>query len=91
MANMVIVDLASLTEFEQALELFKLNIKGHCAELENGMNECGKFMQDEASQAALKGAADTIADITRCLGDVDNALDYIREMKSRLMAAQWRI
>lgn len=90
MANMIIADIASLSKFEQALELFKLNIKGHCAELENGISECGKYMKDEASQAALKGASDTIIDITRCLGDVDNALDYIRELKNRLMAAQWR-
>lgn len=90
MADQIIVDLRSLSDFEQALELFKLNIKGYCAELENSMSECGKFMQDEASQAALKGAQDTITEVSRCLGDVDNALDYIRQQKALVSAAQWR-
>ena len=41
-------------------------------------------MQDAKSQKAIKDTQDACADVKRCLGHVDNALDMIRNLKAAI-------
>ena len=84
MSNMLIMDLASLSKYEAALEEFKANIQKHCNDLESDINTYGKYMQDAKSQKAIKDTQDACADVKRCLGHVDNALDMVRNLKAAI-------
>lgn len=84
MSNMLMMDLASLTKYEAALEEFKSNIQKHCNDLESDINTYGKFMQDAKSQKAIGDTQAACADVKRCLGHVDNALDLVRSLKTAI-------
>lgn len=82
MSNMLIMDLASLSKYEAALEEFKASIQKHCNDLELDINTYGKYMQDAKSQKAISDTKAACNDVKRCLGHVDNALDMIRSLKT---------
>lgn len=84
MSNMLIMDVASLSAYEAALEEFKSSIQKHCNQLELDINTYGKFMQDAKSQKAISDTRDACADVLRCLGHVDNALDMVRSLKAAI-------
>ena len=84
MSNMLIMDVASLSAYEAALEEFKASIQKHCNELEADINTYGKFMQDAKSQKAISDTRAACADVMRCLGHVDNALDMVRSLKTAI-------
>lgn len=84
MSNMLIMDVASLSAYEEALEEFKASIQKHCNELQSKINTYGKFMQDAKSQKAINDTCDACADVLRCLGHVDNALDMVRNLKAAI-------
>lgn len=84
MSNMLIMDVASLSAYEAALEEFKSSIQKHCNQLESDINTYGKFMQDAKSQKAISDTRDACADVLRCLGHVDNALDMVRSLKAAI-------
>lgn len=84
MSNMLIIDLASLSAYEVALEEFKASIQKHCNELEADINTYGKYMQDAKSQKAISDTQVACADVKRCLGHVDNALDMVRDLKNKI-------
>ncbi len=84
MSNMLIMDLVSLSEYEAALEEFKANIQKYCNDLESDISTYGKYMQDAKSQKAIKDTQDTCAEVKRCLGHVDNALDMVRDLKTAI-------
>ena len=84
MSNMLIMDLASLSRYEAALEEFKASIQKHCNDLESDINTYGRYMQDAKSQKAIKDTQDACADVKRCLGHVDNALDMVRTLKTAI-------
>lgn len=84
MSNMLIIDLASLSAYEVALEEFKASIQKHCNELEANINAYGKYMQDAKSQKAISDTQAACADVKRCLGHVDNALDMVRDLKNKI-------
>lgn len=84
MSNMLIMDVASLSAYEIALEEFKASIQNHCNELQSKINTYGKFMQDAKSQKAIYDTCDACADVLRCLGHVDNALDMVRNLKAAI-------
>ena len=84
MSNMLIMDLASLSMYEAALEEFKANIQKYCNDLESDINTYGKYMQDAKSQKAISDTQAACADVKRCLGHVDNALDMVRNLKTEI-------
>jgi hypothetical protein len=84
MNDMLIMDLVSLTRYEAALEEFKANIQKYCNELEADINTYGKYMQDAKSQDAIKNTRATCMEVKRCIGHVDNALAFVRELKSKV-------
>ena len=84
MSHMINVDIASLSRYENALEEFKSSIQKHCSDLENDINTYGKYMQDVKSQKAISDTQATCAEVKRCLGHIDNALELVRYMKAKI-------
>lgn len=84
MSNMIIMDVASLSAYEAALEEFKASIQKHCNQLESDINTYGKFMQDDKSQKAISDTRGACAEVLRCLGHVDNTLDMVRNLKAAI-------
>lgn len=82
MGHMLMMDVASLSKYEATLEEFKASIQKHCAQLEADINTYGQYMKDEKSKKAIQDTKDACADVQRCLGHVDNALDMVRSLKS---------
>lgn len=82
MSHMLMMDVASLSQYEVALEEFKASITKHCNELELDISTYGQYMQDAKSQKAIQDTKAACEDVKRCLGHVDNALALVRDLKT---------
>lgn len=71
-------------DFIEALEEFKANVEKHCIMLEDGIDECGRFMNDAPSKKALLKGKQICMNIRDCLHPTILLLERLYDLEREL-------